>query len=156
MRNTERLDAVGQQLPSGCIDVKRLAIGRRVTAELPCVCDKVVDLRKSLARNSVSGYGCPGVTITTGRGSSRPFTRVKVCCKVSCGISNVMQHRVTRGKVLAKPIDVTNVQMYLHVIWPIEGDAVTKLELDDARERSVCIIDQLQQRCINALALANN
>ena len=53
--------------------------------------------------------------------------------------------------MLAEPIDVTNVQMYLHVIWPIESDAVTKLELGDAGKWRVRIIDQLQQRCIYAL-----
>ena len=34
--------------------------------------------------------------------------------------------------MLTEAIDVTNVQMYLPVIWPIERDAVAKLELGDA------------------------
>ena len=53
--------------------------------------------------------------------------------------------------MLTEAVDVTNVQMYLPVIRPIERDAVAKLELGDARKWSMRIIDQLQQRCIYAL-----
>ena len=72
-------------------------------------------------------------------------------CRVSRGISKVMQYSVAGGEVLAKPIDVTNVQTYLHVIRPIERNAIAKLELDDAGKWGMRIIDQLQQRCIYAL-----
>ena len=53
-RNAERLDAVRQQLPSGDIDVKGFPIRRRVATEFPRMRHKVVDLRKSVARNSTS------------------------------------------------------------------------------------------------------
>ena len=53
--------------------------------------------------------------------------------------------------MLTKPVDITNVETYLHLIRPIERNAVAELELDDARKWSMRIIDQLQQRRIHAL-----
>ena len=55
--------------------------------------------------------------------------------------------------MLTKPVDITNVKTYLHLIRPIEGNAVAELELDDAGKWGVRIVDQLQQGCIYALVL---
>ena len=53
--------------------------------------------------------------------------------------------------MLTESVDITNVKTYLPLIRPIECKAVAKLELDDACEWGMRIIDQLQQRRIYAL-----
>ena len=53
--------------------------------------------------------------------------------------------------MLTKPVDITNVKTYFHLIRPIERKAIAELELDDSREWGMRIIDQLQQRRIHAL-----
>ena len=55
--------------------------------------------------------------------------------------------------MLTKPVDITNVETYLHLIRPIERKAVAELELDDTRKWGMRIIDQLQQGRINTLVL---
>ena len=53
------------------------------------------------------------------------------------------QDSITGVKVRSEPLDITNVETHLHLVRPIDSDAVTQFELDYTGKRCVRIVNQL-------------
>ena len=107
------------------------------------MCDKVVNLGKSLAGKSGIRIRLPWCNNDDWPWLIQSvYESYRVVQRFAWNLESC-EHSVTRSKLLSMSVEVTNVQAYLHLVRPIDRDAIAEFEFYYTRKWGVRILDEL-------------